>query len=154
MTPCKGLKGLFAGLMLAAAVPAVADTDAQFRLNELLSSDAEYRETWQSLVEHESRLPEWVLNLSGVATPMNAVEDDGDRYLVGQLCETERCDKRLYVAFSWDKDSAYALYVQVPAGLPADKSPSQHADKRWFGEPDETQQAILEEALKRDPTWY
>lgn len=151
MTPYTSLLG---GLLLTAALPALADTDAQFQLNELLSSDAEYRETWQALVEHESRLPEWVLNLSGVATPMRAVEDDGDRYLVGQLCETERCDKRLYVAFTWDKDRAYALYVQVPAGLPADKSPSRHADKRWIGEPDETQQAILDEQLKLDPNWY
>ena len=147
-------KSLLGGMLLAASLPALADTDAQFQLNELLSSDADYRETWQTLVEHESRLPEWVLNLSGVATPMRAVEDDGDRYLVGQLCETERCDKRLYVAFTWDKDRAYALYVQVPAGLPADKSPSQHADKRWIGEPEETQQAILDEQLKLDPTWY
>ncbi|MBO2998086.1 hypothetical protein J5H41_22925, partial [Aeromonas dhakensis] len=34
-----------------------------------------YREAWQNLVEDESRLPDWVMNLSGTATPMHAVDD-------------------------------------------------------------------------------
>ena len=82
------IKTLLAALMLGGSAAALAaDTDGQFRLNELLSSDPVYQQSWQELVEDESRLPEWVMNLSGLATPMLGLEDDGDKYLVGQLCE-------------------------------------------------------------------
>lgn len=134
---------------------AAANTDAELRLNELLG-DPQYRQTWQKLIQDENRLPEWLVNLSGEATPMRAVQsDDGKRYLLGKLCEPQHCaNQRLYVAFSWNKDEAYGLYVQVPQGLPADKSPSRHATKRWLGEPDEKQQRLLEEQLKSDSDWY
>lgn len=150
------LKTLAAALLLGGSAAALAaDTNAEFRLNELLSSDPEYQQSWQALVEDESRLPEWVMNLNGVAPPMRAIEDDGDNYLMGQLCEAHNCfNQRLYVAFDWGKDDAYALYVQLPDGLPADKSPSAHADVRWLGEPDAAIKKILEEQLKSDPNWY
>lgn len=152
----KPFKALVAALLLGgSAAASAADTDAEFRLNELLASDPQFQEAWRDLVEDESRLPEWVMNLSGVAPPMQALEDDGDKYLVGHLCETQDCyNQRLYVAFTWDKDDAYALYVQLPAGLPADKSPSNHATLRWLGDPDDGVKTLLEEQLKSDPNWY
>lgn len=137
------------------ALAAEADKDAQYRLNELVASDPQYRETWQSVIKDESRLPDWVMNLSGTATPMQAVDEQGDKYLVGELCEPHNCSAhRLYVAFTWDKDKAYALYVKVPENLPADKSPSKHASFRWLGEPDESVKRILDDQLKSDPNWY
>ena len=115
--------GLVAVLLLGGCGLAMAAHDGQSRANELLGADPQYRETWQSVVKKEERLPEWVLNLSGTAEQMNAVEEDGDKYLVGPLCETaDTClNKRLIVAFSLDKEDAYAMLVEVPAGLPADK---------------------------------
>jgi hypothetical protein len=150
------IKTLLAALLLGGSAAALAaDTDGQFRLNELLASDPAYQESWQELVEDESRLPDWVMNLSGIASPMQGLDDDGDKYLVGQLCEENNCfNQRLYVAFSWDKDDAYALYVQLPDGLPTDKAPSQHATLRWLGEPDDATQQLLLEQLKSDPNWY
>ncbi|NWL79681.1 hypothetical protein DM872_22795 [Pseudomonas taiwanensis] len=149
----KAVAALFLGLASAQAL--AADTDAQHRLNELLGSDPEYQDTWQELVRDESRLPEWVMNLSGTASPMKAVEDEGDKFLVGELCEANNCfNQRLYVAFSWNKEDAWALYVQLPDGLPSDKSPSRHASYRWLGEPDEEVRRILDEQLKADPNWY
>ncbi|MBD9502565.1 inhibitor of vertebrate lysozyme family protein [Pseudomonas sp. BGr12] len=139
----------------AQALAAEADKDAQYRLNELVASDPQYRDTWQSVVKDESRLPDWVMNLSGTATPMQAVDEQGDKYLVGELCEAHNCAAhRLYVAFTWDKDKAYALYVKVPENLPADKSPSKHASFRWLGEPDDSVKRILDDQLKSDPNWY
>jgi len=134
----------------------MAANDGQLRANQLLSADSEYRETWQSVVKKEERLPDWVINLSGSAEQMSAVEEDGDKYLVGPLCETEqKClYKRLIVAFSWDKEEAYGMLVEVPEGLPSDKSPTRHASYRWLGQPDEGMQALLREQLKRDPNWY
>lgn len=137
------------------ALAAEADKDAEYRLNELLSTDAQYRQTWESLVKDESRLPDWVMNLSGTAAPMQAVDEQGDKYLVGELCEPHNCGAhRLYVAFTWDKEKAYALYVKVPEGLPADKSPSKHASFRWLGEPDDEVKRILDDQLKSDPNWF
>jgi len=135
---------------------AMAANDGQARVNELLSSDPEYRQTWSSVVKKEERLPDWVINLSGASEQMNAVTEDGDKYLVGPLCETQdTClNKRLIVAFSLDKSHAYAMLVEVPAGLPADKSPTRHADYRFLGKPDEGMQGLLKEQLKKDPNWY
>jgi len=149
-------KTLVAALMLGGSAAALAaNTDGEFRLNELLGSNPDYREAWQELIHDEERLPEWVINLSGEATPMNTLEEDGDQYLVGQLCEASNCShQRLYVAFSWDKDDAYALWVQLPEGLPKDKTPSEHADLRWLGEPDDGIKQLLQEQLKKDPSWY
>lgn len=150
-------KTLSAALLLGCSVAAIAapNTDGELRLNQLLASDASYRDTWRDTLEDEERLPEWIINLSGVATPMRALTEDGDRYLVGQLCEEQKCfSERLYVAFSWDKDDAYALYVQVPEGLPTDKAPSEFADMRWLGKPDDGIKQLLKEQLKNDPNWY
>lgn len=149
-------KTLVAAVMLGGSAAALAaDMDGEFRLNELLGSNPDYREAWQELIHDEERLPEWVINLSGVATPMKTLEEDGDQYLVGRLCETSNCfNQRLYVAFSWDKDDAYALWVQLPEGLPEDKTPSKHADLRWLGEPDDRIKQLLQEQLKKDPNWY
>ncbi|MDD1510250.1 inhibitor of vertebrate lysozyme family protein [Pseudomonas sp. CNPSo 3701] len=149
-------KTLAAALLLGGSAAALAaNTDGEFRLNELLTSNTEYREAWQDLIRDEERLPEWVINLSGIAKPMKTLEEDGDSYLVGQLCETSDCfNQRLYVAFSQDGDDAYALWVQVPAGLPKDKTPSKHADLRWLGEPDDGIKQLLQEQLKKDPNWY
>ena len=150
------LKTLAAALLLGGSAMAMAANDGQTRVKELLSSDSQYRETWQGVVKQEERLPEWVINLSGTAEQMNAVTEDGDGYLVGPLCETaDTClNKRLIVAFSMDKDDAYAMLVEVPAGLPADKSPTRHADYRFLGKPNEGMQKLLMEQLKKDPNWY
>jgi hypothetical protein len=145
-----------AALLLGGSVAAgAADKDAEFHLSELFSSDLEYRQAWQQLLEGESRLPDWVIDLNGVAPPMQGLDDDGDKYLAGQLCEARNCfNQRLYVAFSWDKDDAYALYVQLPDGLPTDRAPSQHADARWLDKPDARVRQMLEEQLKSDPNGY
>ncbi|EIU1680648.1 inhibitor of vertebrate lysozyme family protein [Pseudomonas aeruginosa] len=152
------MRNLMNALLLGAAASSLAvaaDRDGEYRLNELQSTDAGYRKAWQNLVEDESRLPEWVMNLSGTATPMHAVDDQGDKYLVGGLCEKSDCKgQRLLVAFDWDKSHAYGLYVQVPEGLPQDKSPSKHASFRWLGKPEPAVQKILDEQLKADPNWY
>ncbi len=148
---------LVAALLLGGSTAAMAANDGQVRATDILGSDPEYRETWQDTVKKEERLPEWVLNLSGVSEQqMSAVEEDGDKYLVGPLCESAgKClNKRLIVAFRWDKEKAYAMLVEVPEGLPSDKSPTRHADYRWIGDPDEGMQALLREQLKRDPNWY
>lgn len=151
------LKGIAMGLSIAGGTMAMAANDGQARVNELLSSGSEYRNTWQSVVESEERLPEWILNLSGTSPEqMSAIPEDGKNYLVGPLCETaDSCKSgRLLVAFSMDKDDAYAMYVQVPAGLPADKSPTRHATYRFLGKPNDGMQAMLMEQLKKDPNWY
>ncbi|QAY83284.1 inhibitor of vertebrate lysozyme family protein [Pseudomonas arsenicoxydans] len=149
-------KTLAAALLLGGSAVAIAANDGQARVNELLSADPQYRETWTKVVKKEERLPEWVMNLSGDAEQMNAVEEDGDKYLVGPLCETKpTClTKRLMVAFSFDKKDAYAMLIEVPAGLPADKSPTRHADYRFLGKPDQGMQDLLMEQLKKDPNWY
>ena len=149
-------KALAAALLLGGSGLALAANDGQSRANELLSADPQYRETWQDVVKKEERLPEWVMNLSGTAEQMNAVEEDGDKYLVGPLCEAQdKCTyKRLIVAFSWDKDDAYGMLVEVPEGLPKDKSPTRHAQYRWLGKPDDGMKTMLQEQLKRDPNWY
>lgn len=149
-------KAVAAALLLGGSSLVMAANDGQTRANELLTSDPQFRETWQGVVKKEERLPEWVMNLSGTAEQMNAVEEDGDKYLVGPLCETaDTClNKRLIVAFSYDKKDAYAMLVQVPAGLPADKSPTRHADYRFLGKPNEGMQKLLMEQLKKDPNWY
>ena len=150
------LKTVAAALLLGGSAMAMAANDGQTRVNELLNADPQYREAWQGVVKKEERLPEWVMNLSGDAEQMNAVEEDGDKYLVGPLCETQQTclNKRLIVAFSFDKKDAYAMLVEVPAGLPADKSPTRHADYRFLGKPDQGMQDLLMEQLKKDPKWY
>ena len=143
-------------LLLSSSFMAMAANDGQSRVSELLSADQAYRDTWQAVVKKQERLPQWVINLSGASEPMTALQEDGKQYLVGPLCETEQScrTQRLIVAFSWNKKEAYALLVEVPVGLPADKSPSQHAEYRWLGEPDEGIQAVLKEQLKKDAHWY
>ena len=151
------LKALAAALLLGGSAMAMAANDGQARVNELLSSDSQYRETWQGVVKKEERLPEWVMNLSGTSEQqMNAVEEDGDKYLVGPLCENaDKClNHRLIVAFSFDKDDAYGMLVDVPEGLPSDKSPTRHATYRFLGKPDQGMQDLLMETLKKDPKWY
>ncbi|MCM2459149.1 inhibitor of vertebrate lysozyme family protein [Pseudomonas sp. LARHCG127] len=150
-------KGLAAALLLGGSAMAMAANDGQMRVNQVLQADPQYRETWQHVVKKEERLPEWVMNLSGKSEQqMNAVEEDGEKYLVGPLCELEASclNQRLIVAFSFDKDEAYAMLVEVPAGLPADKSPTRHADYRFLGNPNEGMQELLMEQLKKDPNWY
>jgi len=151
----RSFKAMAAALLMGSSAMVLAGNDGQVRANELLN-DPDYRQTWQQVVQKEERLPEWVINLSGSAEQMNAVTEDGDPYVVGPLCETAKTclNKRLIVAFSLDKKDAYAMLVDVPAGLPADKSPTRHADYRFLGEPDEGMQALLKEQLKKDPNWY
>jgi len=152
----KAFHGLALSLLMSASAMVMAANDGQSRVNELLSSDPEYRQTWSSVVKREERLPDWVINLSGSSEQMSAVTENGDGYLVGPLCETkDTCiNKRLIVAFSLDKKDAYAMLVEVPAGLPADKSPTRHADYRFLGKPNEGMQGLLKEQLKKDPNWY
>ena len=151
----RSFKAMAAALLMGGSAMALAANDGQARVNELLN-DADYRDAWQKVVKKEDRLPEWVMNLSGSAEQMNAVTEDDDQYLVGPLCETaQTClNKRLIVAVSLDKKHAYAMLVEVPAGLPADKSPTRHADYRFLGQPDVGIQALLKEQLKKDPNWY
>ena len=59
-----------------------------------------------------------------------------------------------HVAWCFDKDDAYGMLVDVPEGLPADKSPTRHATYRFFGKPDQGMQDLLMETLKKDPKWY
>ncbi|MBD8492191.1 inhibitor of vertebrate lysozyme family protein [Pseudomonas syringae] len=142
---------------MGGSAAALAANDGQTRASELLQSSPEYRQAWTSLVQKEERLPDWVMNLSGTSEQMTATTEDGDRYLVGPLCETaETCrSKRLIVAAGMDdKDDMYAMLVEVPAGLPSDKSPTRHADYRFLGKPDEGMQKLLQEQLKKDPNWY
>ncbi|MFJ4144900.1 inhibitor of vertebrate lysozyme family protein [Pseudomonas sp. NPDC089734] len=147
---------LAAALLMGGSAMAMAANDGQARVSELLSSAPEYRQTWMKVVQKEERLPEWIINLSGVSEQMTAVTEDHDPYLVGPLCETaETCrNKRLIVSFSLDKEKAYAMLVEVPAGLPADKSPTRHATYRFLGKPDEGMQQLLKEQLSKDPNWY
>jgi hypothetical protein len=147
---------LAAALLMGGSAIVMAANDGQARVNELLSSGPEYRQTWASVVKKEERLPDWIINLSGVSEQMTAVTENSDKYMVGPLCETaESCrSERLIVAFSFDKDDAYALLVQIPAGLPSDKSPTRHATYRYLGKPDEGMQALLQEQLRKDPNWY
>ncbi|MGC5701572.1 inhibitor of vertebrate lysozyme family protein [Pseudomonas sp. NFXW11] len=149
-------KVLAATLLLGASALASAANDGQAWANQLLDSDPQFRQTWQDVVQKEERLPEWVMNLSGDAQQMHAVTEDGDQYLVGPLCETaQSCQQqRLILAFSFDKKHAYAMLVEVPAGLPADKSPTRHANYRFLGKPDPGMQAMLQEQLRKDPNWY
>ncbi len=149
-------RGLLAALLLGGPTLAMADNDGQARVNQLLAADPGYRTAWQNVVEKEERLPEWVINLSGEARPMLGVEEQGEPYQVGTLCETQAgcLQQRLIVAFSFDKKHAYAMLVEVPAGLPADKSPSRHAAYRFLGKPDTGMQALLREQLKKDASWY
>lgn len=151
----RSVKALAAALLMGSSAMTLAANDGQSRASELLN-DPDYRDTWQKVVEKEERLPEWVMNLSGSAEQMNGVVEDGDQYLVGPLCETQQScsSKRLIVAVSFDKKHAYAMLVEVPAGLPADKSPTRHADYRFLGQPDAGMQSLLKEQLKKDPNWY
>ncbi len=151
----RSFKAMAAALLMGSSAMALAANDGQARVNELLN-DADYRDAWQKVVKKEDRLPEWVMNLSGSAEQMNAVTENDDKYLVGPLCETaQTClNKRLIVAVSLDKKHAYAMLVEVPAGLPADKSPTRHADYRFLGQPDAGMKALLKEQLKKDPNWY
>lgn len=43
------------------------------------------------------------------------------------------------------------MLAEVPAGLPADKSPDTSRRLPLFGQPDEGVQAMLKEQLKKDP---
>lgn len=151
------LKGLIVAMLLGSSAMVSAANDGQARVNQLLASSTEYRDTWTDVVKSEERLPDWIINLSGTSPEqMTAVEEDGDSYLVGPLCETDKscASGRLLVAFSMDKEDAYALLVEVPAGLPADKSPTRHATYRFLGKPDEGMQQMLMEQLRKDPNWY
>jgi hypothetical protein len=143
-------------LLMSSSAMVLAANDGQTRVNELISSSPDFRQAWSSVVKKEERLPDWVINLSGSSEPMSAVTENGDGYLVGPLCETaDTCiSKRLVVAYSLKKKDVYAMLVDVPAGLPADKSPTRHADYRFLGEPDAGMQGLLKEQLKKDPHWY
>lgn len=151
------LHSLTAALLMGGSTLVMAANDGQARVNELLSSDPEYRQTWTSVVEKEERLPDWVINLSGASEQqMTATTEEGKPFIVGPLCETaDSCkSKRLILAFSLDKDDAYAMLVEVPAGLPSDKSPTRHATYRFLGKPDEGMKKLLDEELRKDPNWY
>lgn len=154
------MKGIFASLVVASALavasPAFADNDGQERASNLIATDTEYREAWQDAVRKEERLPEWILNLSGASSPMTAVTEDGNKYLVGQVCDkaNDCLHNRVIVAFSWDKSHAYVLWAKVPGALPEGVAPSTHADYRWLGNPSGGLQTMLREQLKNDPKWY
>ena len=83
-------KAVAAALLLGSCATAMAANDGQARASQLLSSDPQYRETWQGVVKKEERLPDWVINLTGYSEQMSGVEEDKAKYLVGQLCETQK----------------------------------------------------------------
>ncbi|AGI26911.1 hypothetical protein H681_25220 [Pseudomonas sp. ATCC 13867] len=140
------------GTQVLAAGP---DTIARYRVDQLMAADQRYRQAWYSLVKDAPPLPDWVMHLTGTSMPMHSVDELSGKYLVGELCEAYDCSKhRLYVAFTWDKQKAYALYVTVPEGLPPDQASSRHASLRWLGEPNDTMKGILDEELKSDPNWF
>lgn len=145
-------KALVIAGLLAGSGLAVAGNDGQVQVNGLLSSDPTYRDTWTAVVRKEERLPEWVMNLSGISSQqMSAVEEDHAKYLVGPLCESaEACaHTRLIVAFSWNKKDAYGLLANVPAALPADTSPRK-TEYRWLGKPNQGMQQLLKEQLGKE----
>ncbi|WP_068828954.1 inhibitor of vertebrate lysozyme family protein [Pseudomonas sp. BMS12] len=153
MSPWKNLLGA-AWLTLACTAQA-ATSGAEMRVEQILQSDPQYQDAWQEVLEDEERLPDWVINLDGMGQPMEAQESEGEQYLVGRLCEAYDCfHQRLFVAFSWDKQQAYALLVQLPQGLPADRAPAEHDRQRWLGEPDEDMRKLLLEQLASEPDWY
>ncbi len=146
---------LAAALLTLACTAQAASSGAEMRVEEILRSDPQYQDTWQALLEEEERLPDWVINLDGQGQPMQTLESDGEQYLVGRLCDGYDCfHQRLFVAFSWDKQQAYALWVQLPQALPADAPPTRHDRQRWLGEPDEDMRQLLLEQLAREPDWY
>lgn len=49
-----GLKTLAAALLLGGSAMAMAANDGQTRVNELLASDAQYRETWEGVIKRKS----------------------------------------------------------------------------------------------------
>ena len=108
----RSLKTLAAALLLGGSAIAMAANDGQARVNALLSADPQFHDTWQGVVKKEERLPEWVMNLSGDAEQMNAVEEDGDKYLVGPLCHSQASctTERLIVAVA-AKPAAGALRI-------------------------------------------
>ncbi|MFP3409985.1 Ivy family c-type lysozyme inhibitor, partial [Pseudomonas sp. SIMBA_065] len=70
---------LAAALLMGGSAAAMAANDGQVRVDQLLGSDPEYRETWQDTIKGEERLPDWVVNLTGSAQEqMSAVSEDGD----------------------------------------------------------------------------
>lgn len=152
----RSIRGTAAALLLGGALAAqAADRDAIFHPTELLRDNAEYREAWRELIEDEQHLPDWLISLSGQSTPMQTLEAGDERYLVGQVCAPDNCfNQRVYVAFEWEDDEAYALHVQLPENLPEGRAPSEHASLRWLGEPDEAVRQLLEEQLRKDPDWY
>lgn len=92
------------------------------------------------------------MNLSGTATPTHAVDDQGDKYLIGSLCERfGRRGQRLLVTFDWDRGHTHGFYVQVLGGLPQDGSPNKHASLCWSDKPESAIQKILDEQLKVNP---
>ncbi len=65
--------------MLGGGLAAQAsDRDAALHPAELLRSDADCRAAWQELVANDQRRPDWLLNLDGQSTPMQA-PDAGDQ---------------------------------------------------------------------------
>ncbi|WP_312934739.1 inhibitor of vertebrate lysozyme family protein [Pseudomonas sp.] len=137
---------LAAALLLGSSTATLAANDGQVYLNQLLGSGNEYRGAWQDAIKGQERLPDWVINLSGTAQQqMSATTEDGDKYLVGSLCESEQTcsQKRLVAAFSWDKDDAYGLLVEAPA----ESSPTHDPRLRWIGDPDDGMKAMLKEQL-------
>lgn len=137
---------LAVALLMGSGSAAFAANDGQVYTNQLLGSDAKYREAWQDAIDGKERLPDWVINLSGTTQQqMSAMTEDGDKYLVGSLCETQDtcASKRLVAAFSWDKEDAYGLLVEGPKAV----SPSNEVNYRWIGKPDDGMKALLREQL-------
>ena len=146
---------LAAALLTLACTAQATSSGAEMRVENILRSDPQYQDTWQALLEDEERLPDWVINLDGQGEPMQTLQSDGEQYLVGRLCADADCfHQRLFVSFSWDKQQAYALWVQLPQALPADAGPAQHDRQRWLGETDEDMRQLLLEQLASEPDWY
>ena len=81
---------LAAALVLGGSAAAMAANDGQVRVDQLLGSDPEYRETWQDTIKGEERLPDARIDVVAVlpAQHVDRVVPDTER-LVCVLAEDD-----------------------------------------------------------------
>lgn len=147
---------LAAALLMGSSAAALAANDGQVRANQLLGSTRNTGKPGRTRSKARSACPiGWSTSLAARSSKCLLLRKMATSTW-SALCEAQdKCTyKRLIVAFSWDKDDAYGMLVEVPEGLPKDKSPTRHAQYRWLGKPDDGMKTMLQEQLKRDPNWY
>ncbi|WXL26130.1 inhibitor of vertebrate lysozyme family protein [Ectopseudomonas mendocina] len=152
----RAYESLLAALLLGSSAAALAaSTDAEIHINELISREPAYQQSWAKLAGQDSGLPQWVVNLEGVSTPVQTFKTGAGTYRVASLCKPHDCfNNRLYVAFAPDKKDVDALYVTVPDDLAEGEAPSNRAVHRWLGGPGFEVRKLLDEQLQSDPNWH